>query len=297
MPLPDDLTQRPLTLDDASAVTAVMAAEELRDTGDVSIEEADIVSDWQRPGLDLASSSLGVFDGDELVGYAELADGDRADAAVHPDHHGRGIGTHLAGWLVDTARAAGRTVIGMPKPAGSPGDRLLAALGFRVRWTSWHLVLPAGRAIEPQPLPAGYAVREATTDDHRAIWTVLEDAFLEWADRERMPFEEHTARVLGRPGFAPWNLRVVTDPDGAVVGAAYVVVANGEGYVDRVGVRADQRGRGLARALLVDAFEQARRHGATASGLSTDSRTGALGLYEKVGMEVRSVWHNRGLDL
>jgi hypothetical protein len=31
--------------------------------------------------------------------------------------------------------------------------------------------------------------------------------------------------------------------------------------------------------------------------LSTDSRTGALGLYEKVGMQVTSIWLNRGIRL
>ncbi len=33
------------------------------------------------------------------------------------------------------------------------------------------------------------------------------------------------------------------------------------------------------------------------SGLSTDSRTGALGLYEKVGMEVTSVSVSRAIHL
>ena len=37
--------------------------------------------------------------------------------------------------------------------------------------------------------------------------------------------------------------------------------------------------------------------GATVSELSTDSRTGALGLYEKVGMQVTSTWVNRAIDL
>ena len=32
-------------------------------------------------------------------------------------------------------------------------------------------------------------------------------------------------------------------------------------------------------------------------GLSTDSRTGALGLYEKVGMRVIMVWVNRAITL
>ena len=93
-------------------------------------------------------------------------------------------------------------------------------------------------------------------------------------------------------------LRVVTDPAGEVVGTAMLVMAGGrrssEGYVERLAVRKDQRGQGLAQALLVDAFEQGRQHGAPRSGLSTDSRTGALSLYEKVGMVVTDVWVNRG---
>ena len=76
-----------------------------------------------------------------------------------------------------------------------------------------------------------------------------------------------------------------------------VLLAEGTGYVDQLAVRRDRRGLGLARALLVDAFALARDHGATASELSTDTRTGALGLYEKVGMEVSSEWIHRAITL
>ncbi|MGZ8745165.1 MAG: GNAT family N-acetyltransferase [Nocardioides sp.] len=297
MELPRGLVTRPLVLADAPAVTAVMAAEELADIGEVAIEEADIVGDWQRPSFDLATSTIGVFDGTQLVGYAERSGAGRGDAAVHPDHHGRGIGTFLAGWLQDTARAAGDDVIGVPVPQGSPGDRLLTALGFRVRWTSWVLELPPEAEIPARPLPAGYAVREAAPTEHESVWTVIEDAFLEWSVRPRQSFADFTAGVMDRPGFAPWNLRVVTGPDGDVVGAAFVVLASGCGFVDRLAVRGDQRNRGLATALLVDAFAAARANGAERSELSTDSRTGALGLYENVGMQVTSTWLSRAADL
>ena len=70
-----------------------------------------------------------------------------------------------------------------------------------------------------------------------------------------------------------------------------------EGYIDRIATRKDQRGQGIAQAMLVDAFAVARAHGATTSGLNTDSRTGALGLYEKVGMQVTQNWVNRAIDL
>ena len=297
--LPPGLTTRPLVRTDARAVFELMAAQELHDVGVVAIEEADIVSDWARPSHDLGARSVGVFEGETLVAYAELMGADRGDTGVLPSHRGRGIGTWLAHWLLDLGRSLGSSVVGMPVPQGSPGDRLLDALGFRVRWTSWVLTLPPGASIPERELPAGYAVRTAAPGELRAAHDVLEDAFLEWSVRDREPFEDFTAATSGRPGFEPWNLRVAVDPGGDVVGVSLVLVSdNGEtGYVDRLAVRRDQRHRGLAQALLVDSFAQARAHGTTTSELSTDSRTGALGLYERVGMVVHSTWVNRGMDL
>lgn len=297
--LPEGLTTRPLEKTDARAVFELMAAQQLEDIGEVSIEEADIVSDWARPSHDLGVRSVGVFDRDTLVAYAELMGADRADTSVLPSHRGRGIGTWLAHWLQDLGRRLGSTVVGMPVPQGSPGDRLLEELGFRVRWTSWVLTLPEGATIPARDLPEGYVVRAAEPGDLRAAHDVLEDAFLEWSVRDREPFEDFEAATSGRPGFEPWNLRVALDGDGAVVGVSLVLVSdNGStGYVDRLAVRRDQRNRGLAQALLVDSFAQARAHGTTTSELSTDSRTGALGLYERVGMVTHHIWVNRGMDL
>ncbi len=297
--LPPGLTTRPLKKTDARAVFEVMAEQERVDIGVVSIEESDIVSDWARPSHDLGARSVGVFDGGTLVAYAELMGADRADTAVLPSVRGRGIGTWLAHWLQDLGRRAGSSVVGMPVPQGSPGDRLLEALGFRVRWTSWVLSLPEGASIPDRELPEGYLIRTAGTGELRAAHDVLEDAFLEWSERDRESFEDFEAATTGRPGFEPWNLRVALDGDGEVVGVSLVLVSdNGRtGYVDRLAVRGDQRNRGLAQALLVDSFAQARAHGTSTSELSTDSRTGALGLYERVGMRTDQIWVNRGIDV
>ena len=160
------------------------------------------------------------------------------------------------------------------------------------------LQLPEGREIEPQPLPEGYSIRTAETeDDRRALHAVKEDAFLEWSERDREAFEDFEAQTRGRPGFEPWNLRMAVDPTGACVGACYLQLSETTGFVSQLATRKDQRGKGVARALLVDAFANAREHGATISELSTDSRTGALGLYEKVGMVVTSNWVHRSYRL
>ena len=296
--LPDGYTERPLTTADAAAVTAVMAAQELHDVGEVVIEEADIVADWQRPGYDVPEHAVGVLQGDTLVAYSEHTYDDRGDAAVHPDHRGRGIGTQLARWMQEKAREHGQGKVGMPVPQGSAGDQLLDALGYHVRWESWVLQLPAGVSIPERPLPEGYVVRAAREEEWPEVWRVNEDAFLEWSVRERDTFEIWKSQTVLRPGFEPWQLRVVVDPSGAVVGMALLQL-NGEGtcFIARLAVEQERRGLGLGPALLVDAVAVGREHGATVSELSTDSRTGALSLYEKVGMKVTSTWVNRAVDL
>lgn len=291
-------SQRPLTPADAAAVTAVIAAGELLDTGEVVIEEADLVAEWSRPSFDLAASAVGVVgpEGD-LVAYAEVSSGDRGDLGVAPGQRGLGLEPELARWLRERAGESGAEAIGLPVPQGSPTDRELEALGWAVRWTSWVLVLPEGAEIPPRDLPPGYTVRAAREDEREACWQVIEDAFLEWSARERQTFEDWSARVVGRPGFEPWHLRVVVDTDDVVVATCVILLSTPgdltEGYVEMVATRRDQRGRGIAQALLADAFAAARAHGAVRSSLSTDSRTGALGLYQKLGMEVVQTWVNR----
>jgi mycothiol synthase len=295
--VPSGLSTRALTRADARAVYEVMAAQEAVDLDEVMIEEADIVSDWSRSSFDVEGSTIGVLDGGRLVAYGEVGTSGRCDAAVDPAYRGRGIGTAIAHWMQDNARGRGIAEIGMPVPQGSAGDRLLEALGYRVRWESWGLALLDGATVPHRDLPEGYAVREADPSEYEQVWQVQEDAFLEWSERDREPFEDWLASVTGRPGFAPWHLRVVVDPAGQVVAMAWLQIGLGTAFIARLATKQQERGRGLAQALLVDSFEVGRAHGARKSELSTDSRTGALALYEKVGMVVTSTWVNRGLVL
>ena len=287
-----DLSTRPLTIDDAEAVYGVMAALETAETGSPTIELADILADWSEPGYDVAAHTVGVFEGDRLLGYAEHVGHDRGDLAHLP---GRSeLLPVLAGHLVELARRAGAERVGLPMPAGSGRDVRLAELGWQARWSSWQLELPEGAAIPDRPLPEGYVVRAAEEAEHEACWTVIEDAFLEWSQRPRVTFDQWAARSTRRLGWESWLLRVVVSPVGEVVAVAVLRLSeNGDGYVDQLATRADHRGLGLAQALLADAYREARAHGARRSTLTTDSRTGALGLYEHVGMVVVSTWVNR----
>ena len=295
MNLPGGLTARSLTMTDAEAVTALITEEELHDVGEVDVDVDEVVSEWQRPSYDLATSSLGVFDGDRLVAYADLVHPEFGYTGVLPPERGRGIGTALADWLESLAGGRGASLISGQVPQGGAGHRLLAARGYRERWTAWDLELPEQADIVAQPLPGGFTIRSAGPDEHGGVFEVVEEAFGEW--RERGSLEDFAAMVWGRPSHESWNLRVCVASDGTIVGATHVYLMGEAGYVARIAVRKDHRGRGLAAAMLADAFGLARERGAVRCYLGTDSRTGALGLYEKVGMRVSSAWVNLALDL
>jgi len=297
-PLPAGLTHRALTPADAPATFAVFAAAEKHDTGDVSVELEDIEGDWQRPSFDLATQSVGVFDRDELVAAGEVYRGRRGEASVHPEHRGRGIGEWLVRWTEDCARRSGGAVVGQSVPADSSAERLFQALGYQVGWTSWVLEVPPGSSIEPQPLPEGYRLRDFVAgQDEEVAFRIIEDAFNEWPDRPASTLGDWAANTVRRPGFEPWQLRLVEDAEGQPVGAAFTIHSADFAYVYQLAVRGDHRGRGLARSLLVDAFERGRERGLTRCELSTDSRTGALSLYEHVGMVVTKTYRHWMTDV
>jgi GNAT superfamily N-acetyltransferase len=160
------------------------------------------------------------------------------------------------------------------------------------------LELPEGREVAERPLPRGYSIATGdTAERERAAYVVIQDAFDEWEGRVRESFADWAATTVRRPGGQPWQLRLV-EHDGVVVAASFTILdSQGAGFVHQLAVERAHRGLGLAQALLADAFGRAREHGATRSELSTDSRTGALDLYLKVGMEVTQVWTHLTRDL
>ena len=142
----------------------------------------------------------------------------------------------------------------------------------------------------------------ATPDQRRELFrrAVEQAAYAERHGIQALMLSEHHASP---DGYLPSPIPVaaafaaVTSTIPISVAALLVNLYDPVRLAEEIAVLRDQRGLGLARAMLVDAFGLAREHGAVRCYLSTDSRTGALGLYEKVGMVVSSTWVNRGLHL
>ncbi|HTG46039.1 MAG TPA: GNAT family N-acetyltransferase [Actinomycetota bacterium] len=295
--LPDGLTARSLTPDDVDAVVAMINACEIADTGEVMWDRADLLADSSTDGFDRERDWIGVLDDEAFVAWGLIVHRRSAWIDVHPVVRGRGVGTALRLWSIDRAREKGSDRIGQTiDDRRTDVAAMFRAAGYTPRHTSWILRIDhAGTLQEPNP-PDGVELRAIRPDDEAATFAMFEEAFTEFTDRLPSSAETWRAMTVGREGFRPDDL-VVAVEDGRVIGGALLLNTDDEIWVDKIAVARDRRHRGVARALLETAFRRSADLGHDHTSLSTDSRTGALTLYERLGMRVEASFTNYGIDL
>jgi GNAT superfamily N-acetyltransferase len=289
--LPDGLTARPATRGDVPAINDLVAACELADDGSVETDEEDLVTGFGRVGFDPSEDTTIVFDGELLVGWAEVYRG-RAEVQVLPTHRGRGLGAALLAWTEARALALGSAELGQTVTvADTHGGELFQAAGYRPKWDSWILRIDLGeptRVTHATALPEGVHIRPYDpVRDERDSHRVWEEAMSTLRGRTPEPFDVWASQTIAYPSFAPGLSRVAIDR-GELVGTllAYDVPDADEVWIGQVATAASHRRRGIATAMLREAFAAARDAGRARCGLSTDSETGARALYERSGMRV-----------
>jgi predicted N-acetyltransferase YhbS len=285
--LPGRVTARAAVVGDVPAITALVAACETVNDGVAEIHPNDvsILFDPERPD---PGEIVVVEDGSAVVAWAHCS-GERAEADVHPEWQGLGIGMSLLAWTEARARAAGRSRVRQTvTDANIAAASLFRASGYASAGASW--ILQQGLGDEPPAveIPDGITIRPYRPSDARAVHRLIDDAFNEWPGREPVDFEHWAPHVIRHGSFAPDLSRLAFDGEelvGAALGFAYE--GGDEGWIQQLATKSTHRHRGIARALLQSAFAGFHAAGWRACGLSTDSRTGALTLYERVGMRVR----------
>lgn len=268
---------------------------------------------FEDPKLRLERDSAIALDAEgRAVAYGFVSQGDERgaevriglDGAVHPGWRRRGIGGALLDWQDERGRrmlsaedseAPGWLTLGADEhEAGTIA--LAQSRGYRI--ARWWLELErdlAGAAAEPVLAPGlrieGYAGNEEATriarnDSFRDHWGSQPVSEREWQEADELE------------SAGPDLSFVVTEGDGdarRVLGFVIVSVYREDwelrgysfGYIDLLGVVADARGRGIAKALLGRALGALREDGLERAVLDVDSEspTGAVGLYESVGFE------------
>jgi mycothiol synthase len=288
--LPAGLTARPATMDDLDAVVELVRACEEHDTGRVELDPEDLVADWRRSGFDLTTMSVAVFDRGTLAAQADVFQG-RGEVNIDPAQRGRGIGTALLPWLHAVADRQGPTLRQYAHDSDTGRRAFLLRHGYEEYYTAWVLAISLDDGIAPPLLPDGIAFRDFRPGvDDRETYQVIEDAFSEWGGREPTSFEDWVGSTIGRDSFEASNMLLAVDETTEeIVGVVFLIdYGIDDGWIQQVATKATHRHRGIARALLHRAFQVYGERAKKTVELSTDSRTGALGLYEKVGMRVFS---------
>jgi len=283
-----ELSSRPATSDDAEAIYELIAAAERSWHGQAEVVPDQVAADLRRPELDPERDTLVVHaQNGDLAGWAWIHLGKRAQVGVHPSYRGNGIGTMLLDWVEARSREAGSEWVAQAvDDADQAGTALLRSRGYDVLATNWLLERPID-GPEPLDLPAG--IRLDTYDAARAheVHGLIDAAFSGFQQR-RKSFEEWARLTVERSSFLP-EVSTLAYAGDKLVGAviALDLPDSGEGYVEQLGVLADHRNQGIARAMLDQTCAAFGRIGRRNCILWTHSGTGALAMYEHLGMRVR----------
>jgi ribosomal protein S18 acetylase RimI-like enzyme len=293
--LPDDLPARPLRASDAERWAALLQAVEEVDRRNENLDAEDCAEELADPELDLERDTLLVLDGDgQAVAYqvvrvrAGPPPGPRlhVDAAVHPAHRRRGIGTALTAATRRRADELGAAVVTRLAESASDAIALAERAGMRpARWWS-ELLRDLAVPVEPLPPPAGITVAGLGPPYDAARW----DEPLRLA--HNIAFAGHWGSAAVGP--TAWAQHV--PGDGSIAG--YVLsyefpadtARNGvrDLYVGTVGTLPAHRGRGIAGALLAHVLQGAAAQGYATASLTVDAEnpTGALGVYDRAGFRL-----------
>jgi mycothiol synthase len=286
---------REVTEDDAEAVLDLALLSDLAEIGEPNTTIEEI-----RVGLKTEGNLSAVIDdpeGDGLLGHVwvEYVAGHLktwGDITVRP-----GADVALAPVLLDWLRTTSqRLAPSLPvhtfadsknlmkqrlyEAAGGTVIRRFYRMGIRFDDAPPAAVPPLADRIEIRGIVPG---DEA---DLRAMHAIVDVAFMDHFAHEPEPYDawlRHTSADDGAD-LSLWWLAFV---DGEPAAGLYAsVLSESVGYVDTLGTLRAHRGNGLGRALLLTSFAEFYRRGLhkVVLGVDATNPTGALALYEAVGM-------------
>jgi ribosomal protein S18 acetylase RimI-like enzyme len=275
------LTRRPATPADLDALVALYASYDEVELGGPEMEAADIAA---MLGVD-TSENLVVEDDDRVVGFADVGRSGEVETLVDQTHpEAAALHRDLLRWTLERARERG--IARVEHFAGARPDGaavLLAEAGFAHVRTVWRMRRALDGDLPSPEWPAGVQLRPFDADrDGKAVWALVQRGFAGTFGSHERPFDEWAAYSLTADRDA-----VCAYEDGALIAVATTGPRTGDGHVMQLTVDHPHRGRGLALALLHEAFRRDAAAGRTATSLTVDGEnSGARRLYDKAGMDV-----------
>ena len=284
---------------DAEAVAALKRAVEIDRHGKSDVTADEVRDEWSLPGLSLEDDVWVVEDdAGALVAYALCwleapPDEAAAEQLVDPAHRGQGLNELLLGLCearaADLASRSGReTGVSLEVWAHERDTRrieLLERHGYRRQRAFLRLERDLDDSFELPVWPAGLRVASfrAGVDD-AVVHAAYEDAFADHYGSGEPDLERwlQSRFAHGGPDLGLWL--VAWDGDEAVGGIEATETPSGA-YMGDLWVRRPWRGRGIARALMLEECAELRRRGMRTAffGVDAANATGALQLHASLG--------------
>jgi mycothiol synthase len=293
--LPEGYLARPATLEDLDAVIALVDDLERSFGLEPDENRAELTWLWNLPAMDLERDTRIVTLRDTVVGYAEAArihpeqTGPwNLSARVHPSHRGRGVGAWLAWWYEATAGARAQNGIRTNViDRDDAAAELLRGRGYVEVRSFFTMCRELAADEDPGVGPPRVTIRPFRDGvDDRLLYDLEEASFADHWGYEPTTFESWND-ALRAEDWDP-SLVWIAEADGAPAGFNVSFLFEKCGFVGILGVLREFRGRGIATSLLRRAFAEFARRGRRQAKLGVDAlnTTGAVALYEKVGMHV-----------
>jgi mycothiol synthase len=247
--------------------------------------DAHEVASWLRDP-DLSSENLRVIEEDgRVAGYCDIAP--RGDI-LFVDVAAPGRWTELLEWAEGQVTARGLKTSSLYAPHEHELAHIAEARGYEKRRES--LTMEIG--FDELPPEADFGELELRTyrnGDRDTVIAALNEAFSEDPFFQKVTVARFEQRLLGHHDFDPTLWFIAWDGDelaGFALDYPQLGTETDLGHINWLGVRKPWRRRGLAEALLRHSFRElyARGKHRTALGVDVQNVTGALRVYERVGM-------------
>jgi mycothiol synthase len=305
------ITLHPFTWADLSTIVDLVNRSEAVDKVERGTSEEELETLWRLPGVEAEANGFLALVGADVVGYGRLhfSEGDerggfssfRAYGTVVPEWRRRGIGTRIMIELERRAQARLDEIstsavyfqaVADQRQVGSAA--LYRSRGMEPVRYFFIMVYDDPEMPSVPDYPPGYRVRRfVRNQDEETVWRVANTAFRDHWGHVEESLEEWLS-WFETDYCSPDLIFIGLDPSGAAVGLSLSAVypernervGREQGWVEALAVLREHRRRGLGRALLLDGMRTLRRRGCTHLMLGVDSQnlTGALALYESVGM-------------
>jgi len=226
---------------------------------------------------------------------------------VHPDHRGLGLGEYILNWM--EARTRQRLLeypTDLPRALRtysldylSERIRLFEQHGFHQLRSWYRMRRDLNQPIPDQHLPEGLTLCVYRPELDRALMEAFNESFSDHWGFEPISYEDWQMFFIRATAFRPELTFLAMDGEGSSAQIAGFSVnfiraednqrqGIAEGWITALGTCRSWRKRGIASALLCETMRAFKAAGLdyASLGVDTESQTGALHIYERLGFTV-----------